>query len=61
MNIKEKTNMAELARSLDWKVHGREYKHLLILLEYISLNEALTLMLTSNERTMSCDWNSMEK
>jgi hypothetical protein len=45
MNIKEKTNMAELARSLDWKVHGREYKHLLILLNYMSLNKALTLVL----------------
>jgi len=44
---KNERNIAQLARSLDWKVHGREYKHLLILLNYMSLNKALTLVLNN--------------
>ena len=51
-NIKKNTNIAQLARDLDWKMHGREYKHLLILLEYLSFNEALTLILSSNKRSL---------
>ena len=45
MNKNKRSNIAKLARDIDWQVHGREYKHLLILLNYMSLNKALSLVL----------------
>ena len=47
MKKNKQSNIAQLARALGWQVHGREYKHLLILLNYMSLNKALTLVLNN--------------
>jgi len=49
MENKNNRNIAQLSRDLDWVSHGREYKHLLILLNYMPLNKALTLILSSEE------------
>lgn len=38
-------NVAQLAKSLGWKSYKREYHHLLVLIKYMPLNEALKLML----------------
>jgi hypothetical protein len=49
MNVKETNNIAKLTRDLGWKANGKKYHHLLILLEYISLREALSLLLNKEE------------
>jgi hypothetical protein len=46
-SYKENNNVAELARNLGFSSDGTQYHHLLILLNYVSLREALTLVLNS--------------
>ncbi len=43
--INEKMNISELARNLGWTIRGTEYQHLITLLNYMTLNEALKLIL----------------
>jgi len=49
MRTKENMNVAELTRDLGWKVRGKKYQHLLILLEYLTLCEALSLLITKEK------------
>jgi len=45
MTTKSNMNIAKLSRDLGWESNGKKYHHLLILLEYISLPEALMFLL----------------
>jgi hypothetical protein len=38
-------NIAQLSKSLGWKINKKEYHHLLVLIKYLPLNDALKLML----------------